>query len=49
MMAYREAIEKSGSKYIGFVPDFGCFATKPNKPHWDEALKNGAEFYGFFR
>lgn len=43
MMAYREAIDKSGSKYIGFVPDFGCFATKPNKPHWDEALKNGAD------
>ncbi len=42
IMAYREAIEKSGSSYIGFVPDFGCFATKPNKPHWDEALKNGA-------
>lgn len=39
---YIKAIEESGSKYIGFVPDFGCFATKPNKPHWDEALKNGA-------
>lgn len=42
IMQYREAIDKSGSDYIGFVPDFGCFATKPNKPHWDQALKDGA-------
>jgi sugar phosphate isomerase/epimerase len=42
MQQYMEVIEKSGSKYIGFVPDFGCFATRPNKPHWDEALANGA-------
>ena len=40
--AYEDAIKESGSKYIGFVPDFGCFATKPNKPHWDEAVRNGA-------
>ena len=39
---YLEVIEKSGSKYIGFVPDFGCFATKPNKPYWDRALAAGA-------
>ena len=24
------------------VLDFGCFATKPNKPYWDQALANGA-------
>lgn len=42
MQKYLEEIEKIGSKYIGFVPDFGCFATRPNKPHWDEALANGA-------
>lgn len=42
MQQYLEAFEKSGSKYVGFVPDFGCFAVKPNKPHWDQALKNGA-------
>ncbi|MCH3968485.1 MAG: sugar phosphate isomerase/epimerase [Atopobiaceae bacterium] len=41
ILAYREAIEKSGSHYIGFVPDFGLFATKPNKPAWDEALAAG--------
>lgn len=35
-------VKKSNSKYIGFIPDFGCFATKPNKPHWDKALAEGA-------
>ena len=42
MQEYTKAIEESGSKYIGFIPDFGCFATKPNKPNWDAALRNGA-------
>lgn len=42
MLEYLEAIEKSGSNHIGFIPDFGCFATKPNKPNWDSALRNGA-------
>ena len=42
ILDYVEAIEKSGSKYIGFVPDFGCSATKPNKPYWDRALAAGA-------
>ncbi|MDR4946748.1 sugar phosphate isomerase/epimerase family protein [Neobacillus cucumis] len=39
---FTEVIEKTGSPYLGFVTDFGTFATKPNKPHWDEALANGA-------
>ena len=42
ILDYVKAIEESGSKYIGFVPDFGCFATKPNKPYWDRALAAGA-------
>ncbi len=42
MTKYLEVIEDSGSKHIGFIPDFGCFATKPNKPHWDTAIRNGA-------
>ena len=42
MREYYEVFEKSGSKYIGFVPDFGMFATKPNKPFWDDALAAGA-------
>lgn len=41
IMAYRKAFEESGSKYIGFIPDFGIFATRPNKPYWDQALKAG--------
>ena len=41
MREYLAAIQESGSKHIGFVPDFGLFATKPNKPHWDEALAAG--------
>ncbi len=41
MREYLEKIIASGSHYIGFVPDFGLFATKPNKPMWDEALAAG--------
>ncbi|MBU7591274.1 sugar phosphate isomerase/epimerase family protein [Metabacillus halosaccharovorans] len=42
MQEYMEVIEKTDSEYIGFIPDFGCFATRPNKIYWDVALKNGA-------
>ena len=42
ILDYVEVIERTGSKYIGFVPDFGCFATAPNKPFWDKALAGGA-------
>ena len=42
MQKYLEVIEKTGSDYLGFVVDFGTFATRPNKPHWDEAIANGA-------
>ncbi len=41
MREYFEVFEKTGSKYIGFVPDFGLFATRPNKPMWDAALAAG--------
>lgn len=41
MREYYETFEKTGSKHLGFVPDFGMFATKPNKPHWDTALAQG--------
>lgn len=43
MREYLNAIKATGSKHIGFVPDFGCFATKPNKPHWDQAVRDGAD------
>ena len=36
-------VKESGSSHIGFIPDFGCFATKPNKPHWDKAIAAGAK------
>ena len=39
---YLDVIQKTGSKHLGFVLDFGCFATKPNKPYWDRALAAGA-------
>lgn len=42
MQEYTKVIEESKSRYIGFIPDFGCFATKPNKPNWDTAIRNGA-------
>lgn len=37
-----DAIDRSGSKYLGLVMDLGAFATRPNKPYWDLALKQGA-------
>lgn len=40
---FLNVIIKSGSSYIGLIPDFGSFATKPNKPHWDEAIAKGAD------
>lgn len=43
MMKYLEVIKRTGSKYLGFVPDFGCFAIAPNKPHWDKALAAGVK------
>ncbi|MCD7867752.1 MAG: sugar phosphate isomerase/epimerase [Clostridiales bacterium] len=41
MREYYETFQKTGSKYLGFVPDFGLFATKSNKPAWDAALAAG--------
>lgn len=42
MKEYLTAIQESGSRYIGFIPDFGCFAEKPNYPNWLSALRAGA-------
>ncbi len=42
MLEYLDVYKQIGSQYLGFVIDFGCFANKPNKPHWDRALTNGA-------
>jgi sugar phosphate isomerase/epimerase len=43
MQEYVKVIEKTGSKHLGFVQDFGFLATAPNKPHWDKALKAGVK------
>ncbi len=43
MLEYLDAIERSGSDYIGFIPDFGCFADKPNIQSYDGALSLGAD------
>ena len=43
MQKYLEVIKRTGSKYLGFVPDFGCFAVRPNKPKWDKALADGVK------
>jgi len=40
---YIAVIKKTGSKYLGLVPDFGCFAVEPNKPKWDRALVIGVK------
>ena len=42
MQAYREVYDQVGSRYLGFVVDFGSFANGPNKPSIDRALANGA-------
>lgn len=42
MNEYYNVICETGSNHIGFIPDFGCFATKPNWPNWQAALRNGA-------
>ncbi|MGX6979481.1 sugar phosphate isomerase/epimerase family protein [Vagococcus elongatus] len=42
ILEYLEVIERTKSKFIGFIPDFGAFATGPNKPIWDRALSKGA-------
>ena len=43
MQAYLDVIKKSGSKHIGFVPDFGFLAVEPNYPAWQKALEAGVK------
>ena len=40
---YLDAIVSSGSRYIGFIPDFGCFADKPNYESYEGVLLKGAD------
>lgn len=43
MQKYLEVIKKTGSKYLGFVPDFGFLSVQPNKPQWMKALQAGVK------
>ena len=43
MQKYLEVIKRTGSKYLGFVPDFGFLSVAPNRPMWLRALKNGVK------
>jgi sugar phosphate isomerase/epimerase len=39
---YYEMFDRSGSKHVGLIPDFGIFQTRPAKKRIDDALKQGA-------
>jgi len=43
MQKYLDVIKRTGSKYLGFVPDFGFLAIHPNRPHWIKALRAGVK------
>ena len=43
IQAYLDVIKKTGSKYLGFVPDFGFLAAQPNRPQWIKALQAGVK------
>ena len=43
MQEYLEVIKRTGSKHLGFVPDFGFLAVEPNKPKWIKALRAGVK------
>lgn len=43
MQKYLEVIKRTGSKYLGFVPDFGFLSVQPNRPQWMKALKAGVK------
>ncbi len=42
MTEYYNMMVETGSKYLGFVPDFGMLANRPNKAEFDRAVQNGA-------
>ncbi len=43
MTEYYNMFEETGSDYLGFVPDFGVFADRPNKADLDRAIEGGAD------
>ena len=43
MQRYVEVIDRTGSKYLGFVTDFGFLAIAPNRPKWLKAVAAGVK------
>lgn len=43
MQKYLDVIKRTGSKHLGFVPDFGFLAVEPNKPQWKKAIEAGVK------
>ncbi|MBQ9064694.1 MAG: TIM barrel protein [Blautia sp.] len=43
MQQYLEVIKRTGSEYLGFVPDFGFLAVEPNRPKWLKGLEMGVK------
>lgn len=43
MQEYLDVIKRTGSKYLGFVPDFGFLSVAPNKPQWMKAVQAGVK------
>lgn len=43
MQQYLAVVKKTGSKHLGFIPDFGFLSVAPNKPKWIKALKAGVK------
>jgi len=43
MQKYLDVIKRTGSKHLGFVPDFGFLAVEPNKPQWKKAIESGVK------
>lgn len=40
---YLDIIQKTNSKHLGLIPDFGCFAIAPNKAQWIKAIEAGVK------
>lgn len=43
MQEYLDVVKKTGSKHLGFIPDFGFLSVAPNRPKWIRALEAGVK------
>ena len=43
MQSYLKLIKENGTKFLGFVPDFGFLSVAPNRPKWLKALEAGVK------